>query len=360
MTRMTSKERVLRSIEHQEVDRMPSYFLSTWSVNQALAGKFNLDASSVSCMDTGHGELIERLGCDVRYVMPQWNGPETADRKHFSCGSVHTALHGGTMVFEKMPLEDAASVDDIEKYPKWPNPDWDVYQIPAGLRPSLMDKAVCAYDMNILLLYAMGMRGMENFMMDMASEPEMAHAVMRKISDYNLERIRRILTLNEGLIDIVGIGDDVAGQNGMFFSVEMWREYIKPYLRKAVELCHEFDVVPYFHGCGGFSVLYRDFIEMGITCTGRLQTEAKGNDFAAIKKEFGKELCLWGAIDGQHILIEGTPEEVREHVKDLLRKNYDGTGFVAGPTHSFTEDTPVENVIMVYEALNDNNKEAYT
>ncbi|MDD5596987.1 MAG: uroporphyrinogen decarboxylase family protein, partial [Victivallaceae bacterium] len=122
---------------------------------------------------------------------------------------------------------------------------------------------------------------------------------------------------------------------------------------KAVELCREFEVIPYFHGCGGFSVLYPDFIEMGITCTGRLQTEAKGNNFAELKAEFGKDLCLWGAIDGQHILVEGTPEEVKAHVRTLLTNNYDGTGFVAGPTHSFTEDTPIENVLAVYEALNE-------
>lgn len=193
---------------------------------------------------------------------------------------------------------------------------------------------------------------MGNFMMDMAAEPEMAHAVLKKISEYNLDRMRRLLTVNKGLIDIVGIGDDVAGQNGMFFSVDMWREYIKPYLQMATDLCHEFNVVPYFHGCGGFKVLYQDFIEMGITCTGRLQAEAKGNDFEEIKKEFGKDLCLWGAVDCQHKLVEGTVEDVREHIQNLLMKNHDGTGFVAGPTHSFTEDVPVENVIMMYKTLN--------
>jgi len=346
MKPMTSKERVLRAIRHQDVDRTPRYLLSTGAVIRKLGQKLKAES----------GGLIEHmLGCDVRYFWPRSIEPDTAERKHFSHGSVHAAIHGGAVVYEKMPLENAASVDDIENYQRWPDPDWDDYRIPAGELPPLRDKAVCAYDMNILLLCAMGMRGMENLMMDMASAPEMAHAVMKKVSDYHLERIRRVLMLNQGLVDIVGIGDDVAGQNGMFFSVDMWREFIKPYLQKAVDLCHAFNVIPYFHGCGGFSVLYKDFIEMGIPCTGRLQTEAKGNDFEAIKQEFGKELCLWGGIDGQHILVEGTPEQVRAHVKDLLRKNYDGTGFVAGPTHSFTEDTPVENVIMAYATLDEKN-----
>ena len=100
-------------------------------------------------------------------------------------------------------------------------------------------------------------------------------------------------------------------------------------------------------------MLYNDFIEMGITCTGRLQTEAKGNNFASIKKEFGKDLCLWGAIDCQHILIENDPDEVKEHIKELIKNNYDGTGFIAGPTHSFTADVPTDNVLAIYKALSE-------
>jgi len=98
-------------------------------------------------------------------------------------------------------------------------------------------------------------------------------------------------------------------------------------------------------------VLFPDFIDMGIECVGRLQTEAKGNDFREVKREFGRDLCLWGAVDGQHVVIEGSQEEVREHVKRLLDIGAEGSGFIAGPTHSFTEDTPVENVIAVYKVL---------
>ncbi|OGV48641.1 MAG: hypothetical protein A2017_02890 [Lentisphaerae bacterium GWF2_44_16] len=346
---MNSKERVMRSIKHQEIDRVPCFFLSTGNTNGRLAEKFGMASSKLGYLEPGHADLIERLGCDVRFVRP--TAVNAPDRKFFSCGSVHAAIHAGTLVYEKMPLEDASSVDEILNYDKWPSPDFFDYRIPSWMLSSFEGKAVCAYDMFILLLYAMSMRGMENLMMDMASEPDMAHAVFDKICDYHLERVRRFLTVNKGMIDILGIGDDVAGQDGMFFSIDMWREYIKPCLRKAVELCREFNVIPYFHGCGGFSVLYNDFIEMGIKCTGRLQTEAKGNNFARIKKEYGKNLCLWGAVDCQHILIERSPEEVREHVRELLRNNFDGTGFIAGPTHSFTEDVPVENILAVYETL---------
>lgn len=93
-----------------------------------------------------------------------------------------------------MPMEDAQSIADIIKYPHWPDPDMYEYDISPGLLPHLKDKAVVAYNMFILFLYAMGLRGMENFMVDMASNPEMAHAVLDKISAIHLERMRRFLS----------------------------------------------------------------------------------------------------------------------------------------------------------------------
>ncbi|MDD5484140.1 MAG: uroporphyrinogen decarboxylase family protein [Kiritimatiellae bacterium] len=347
---MNSKERVLRSIQHQETDRIPSFFLGDNNVTFPLGKKLGVKADDFSYVTPGHMQLDEKLGCDVRFV---WPGVKKNARDHrwFSCGDVHAAMHGEKMVIKKMPLEDASSVEDIIKYPHWPSPDTFDYEISSDLLPYLKDNAVAAYDMFILFLYAMGLRGMENYMMDMASNPDMAHAVMGKISAVNLERMRRFLATNQGLIDIAGIGDDVAGQNGMMFSVAMWREYIRPYLQKAVDLCREFSVIPYFHGCGGFTEIFDDMAAMGIQCVGRLQSEARGNEFSALKKNFGSRICLWGAIDGQHAVIEKNADEVREYVKNLMKIGAPGGGFVAGPTHAFTEDTPVENIIAVYETL---------
>lgn len=346
---MNSKERVLRAIQHKETDRIPSFYLGTNNINVQLGNKLGIKADDFSYVTPAHMRLDEKLGCDVRLVWPRFK--KNTEQKWFSCGDVHAAMHGEKMVITKMPLEDAQSVEDIIKYPHWPNPDTFDYEISSDLLPYLKDNAVAAYDMYILFLYAMGLRGMENFMVDMASNPEMAHAVLNRISAIHLERMRRFFSKNRGIIDIVGIGDDVAGQNGMMFSVNMWREYIKPYLQKAVDLCREFKVIPYFHGCGGFTELFDDFADMGIQCVGRLQSEARGNNFAAVKKNFGSRLCLWGAIDGQHAVIEKNTGEVREYIRNLMNIGAPGGGFVAGPTHSFTDDTPGANVIAVYETL---------
>jgi len=343
---MNSKERVLRTIQHRETDRIPFFFHGYPGIS--LGHKFGIEPEDSSA----HMQLTEKLGCDVHFVRPnlKQNIP-VEDEFWFSYGNVHSAIHGENAVLEKMPLEDAQSVEDIVNYRRWPNPDLVEYEIQPDVIPYLKDKAVVAHDMFILFLSAMGLRGMQNIMMDMAAAPEMAHAVISKISAINLERLDRFLARNQGIIDIAGIGDDVAGQNGILFSIDMWREYIKPYLRQAVDVCRKYKVIPYFHGCGGFTELFDEFSALGIQCVGRLQSEARGNDFAMVKEKYGSRFCLWGAIDAQHAVIEKNAGEVREYVRNIMNLGANGGGFIAGPTHTFTSDTPLANVIAVYETL---------
>ncbi|OGV70828.1 MAG: hypothetical protein A3K19_26935 [Lentisphaerae bacterium RIFOXYB12_FULL_65_16] len=344
---MNSKERVLRSIRHQDVDRVPCFYLGTGAVNTALAARLGIPPN-------GAESLLQRLGVDVRFVSPRLVQAPGESRYGFTCGNVHAALYDkpgkSDLAAEKFPLEEATTVDQIHAW-RWPNPDWFDYRLPSELLPAHQDRAVVAYDMGIVFLYAMGVRGMVQIMLDMAGEPDMAHAVFAHIADFNLERTRRFLDANRGIIDAVGIGDDVAGQSGLFFSLDMWREFLKPHVQRMVDLCREFSVIPYFHGCGGFRDLFPDFIAMGVPCVGRLQTEARGNDFKEVKSLFGRDLCLWGGIDGQHVVIEQNPEHVRAHVRELLAVGSVGSGYIAGPTHSFTEDTPIDNVLAVYDAL---------
>ncbi|MCE5237218.1 hypothetical protein LLH23_01845 [bacterium] len=341
---MTSKERVLRSIRHEAVDRTPYYYLGG-RVDAALAQRLGVAAGDSEA-------LLRCLGADVRYVWPRLVQAPGEVRYGYNCGAVHARLHNqpggqGPAIY---PVGTAQNVADLDQW-RWPDPDWFDYDVPADVAAAWRDQAVVAYDMGILFLFAMGVRGLEQLMMDMACEPDLAHEVFRRIAEFNLERTRRFLTANAGLIDILGLGDDVAGQGGMVISPAMWREYMKPHLQRMVDLCREFAVIPYFHGCGGFRDLYPDFIEMGIACTGRLQTEARGNDLGDVKRRFGRDLCLWGGIDGQQVTVRGTPDEVRDHVRAVLRIGAPGGGFVAGPTHSFTEDTPIENIVAVYEVL---------
>jgi len=353
---MNSKERVIRAINHREVDRLPFDYLGPFGWKK-LDKQLNIQTRE---------ELLAHFEVDVRRFDVGWKNPgggyigaasihTDEDTIEDALGCVYKASIDSTghrvYTLVKSPLAEAETVDKILNYKKYPGFDWYNYTFPK--ERYLSNYAYVLYDAGIIFLHAMEFRGMENIMLDMAANPGMAHALFNKISEFNLGRVRRYLQANPGLFDIVGIGDDVAGQDGLFFSLDMWREYIKPHVKKMVNLCNEHKVIPYFHGCGGLSDLFPDFIDMGVKIVGRMQTLAKGNDLERLKKDFGDRLCLWGGIDAQHIVIEGTVEDVKEHVKKVISIGSKGSGFIASPTHAFTADTPVENIIAVYDTLKD-------
>ncbi len=352
---MTPKERVIRAINHREVDRVPfDYLGAPKEINEKLCQHLGVKT---------YEEMLQYFEIDVRrynssggYIGPtpiQIDRDTTEDAR----GCIYKATIDSTgqrvSTLSRPPLSDAKTVDEILNYKRYPSVGWYNYMVPEEAKSNFKDYASVLYDAGILFLHAMDLRGMENIMIDMAVNPDMAHALFNKISEFNLERTRRYLEANPGLFDIVGIGDDVAGQDGLFFSLSMWREYIKPHLKKMVDLCNEYEVVPYFHGCGGFSELFPDFIEMGIKAVGKLQPHAKGNNLRRLKSEFGGEICLWGGIDVQHIVPLGTPEEVKKHIEEIIDVGSPGSGFIASPAHNYTAGTPIENIITVYETLKD-------
>jgi uroporphyrinogen-III decarboxylase len=366
---MNSKQRVLNAINFKIVDRIPYYYFGTGPINQKLSeailekgfkGSHHLEniKNENDPYISGKVEentVIDAFDCDVYYIKPRFIQTPDFKRKEFEFGSIHAAIYDANGKIlgkeEKFPLEDIEEVEEVLNSDKWPSPDWYEYKINPHLCEYIKDKAVVAYDMGILLLYAMGMRGMEEIMIDMAINKEITHAIFSKITEFNLIRTRRLLEANKGIIDIVGIGDDVASQRSLMMSLPMWREMIKPYLQKMVDLCKEYNVIPYYHGCGGFTELFDDFIEMGIKCVGKLQPEAHGNNFEDLVRNYGGKICLWGAIDAQHIAIEGNEAEVKEHIRHLLDINAGKGGFVIGPSHSFTSDTPIENILSIYHML---------
>ncbi len=253
------------------------------------------------------------------------------------------------IVLEKAPLADIEDPAAIHEVDCWPDPDWFDYQIDRNHTERIRDRAVVARGMGAIFLYSMSLRGMEQILIDMALNPEMAEAIFTRITDTNCARIERLLASNPGLIDYVDIGDDVAGQSGMVFSIDMWLSFIKPQLQRMVDICKRYNTEVLFHGCGGFADLFEEMKEIGISGVGRLQSDAAGNDFDSLLSRFGGRISLWGGVDAQHRLISGSTVEVGRYVEKL--KTAAQGGFVIGPTHTFTEDTPIENIIAMYTSI---------
>ena len=88
------------------------------------------------------------------------------------------------------------------------------------------------------------MRGMEQLMMDFVLNPELAHEIMRRVTDFYVEHFAKVLAAARGRIDLVFTADDIAGQEGLLLSPAMWEEFLLDYQRPVLE---RFALVSY--GC---------------------------------------------------------------------------------------------------------------
>ncbi len=344
---MNSKERVLAAINHVQADRVP---VDLWAASPATD---NLRAHLGVDDDEG---VWRSLNIDLRSVWPTYTGPE---RERFPDGSwidwwgCRRKMIGPFEEVVGAPLADAVSPDDVEAH-DWPDPEaFDVEAMQSRCQ-EWSNYALVIRDpgqhATCVLRVAMYLRTMEKFMMDLALNPELAQAIIARIEAFYLELNRRILESVGDLTDIYFIADDVGVQDGLMISPRMFRKFIKPSLTRFVEQAHHYGQKVMYHTCGAVRRLIPDFIEMGVDILNPIQVSAKDMSPAQLKAEYGHALCFHGGMDIQTVLADGTPDEVRAEVGRLVDILGPGGGFILAPTNNLMPDTPVENVVAMYEA----------
>ncbi|MFX1590982.1 MAG: uroporphyrinogen decarboxylase family protein, partial [Promethearchaeota archaeon] len=147
--------------------------------------------------------------------------------------------------------------------------------------------------------------------------------------------------------DIVMCGDDYGYNLGLQIPLKQWQEFIKPYLKKYVDIVHDKGVKFIIHTCGDIHELFPDFVEIGIDGVESLQPQI--NDLELYRKKY-PEITLLGTIDDTELLKTGTPENIRREVKNNIAKLGKKGGYIPGPTN-FLLDQPPENIVSLYRAI---------
>jgi uroporphyrinogen decarboxylase len=348
----SSKDRVLTAVNRAQPDRVPMDFLP----NPWVAERLHRDLGT-----TTHRELLERLHCDIvdlrGVVDPAFRGPVPLSRE-LGDGvreniwgwrqKVVQSATGPEDCFVQFVLADAESPDDLARR-RWPDVDWFSFEDLAARLEPWQDLAVMASGASVFQ-HPTFLRGIENLLMDMALRPEMAHWLMDRFTDFYLAFFDRMLTAAQGRIDILRAADDLGTQRGLFFSPEMFRTFIKPRLKKLIDMTHSHGVKFLFHSCGAIRPVIEDLIEIGVDILDPLQAAADGMEPQAIKDACGDRICLHGGICTQYLLPNGTPDEVREEVRRRVRILGAGGGYILSPCHVLQTDVPTENILAMSEA----------
>jgi uroporphyrinogen decarboxylase len=342
---MTSKERVKTSLAWQEPDRVPIQTYLTPEMDQRLQKHFGVKHVNVP------------LGVDFRGVGPRYMKklPPPRDGLTFDMWGTgyRSVTHAQAGTYQEavyQRLAELKTMDDVEKYP-WPSADdFDYSKIPEQCE-RLKDYAVCVGDAGIpdIVNGVSRCRGMEQVLMDIALRDEVGMAVIDKRVDFCYERMRRCLEAARGKIDIVCVGEDCGNQNGRMVSPETFDEVFRPRLEKFYDLAHEFGARAMMHSCGDTHELMPAFIEMGLDVLDAMQPEPPGMDPETIRAACRGKLAFCGLISTQKTLPFGTEQECRAEARHRLDVIAPGGGYIFSPAHCIQPDTPLENVLAVYE-----------
>jgi uroporphyrinogen decarboxylase len=385
-TAITPRERVRTALRHEEPDRTPVDFLATTEVWAKLVAELPDEPPPSALdefMDPQREAVLRALQVDCRVLSydmfcrpPEgvlhpgaavdWWGslnrstPNRMWRQRNADGTwndiwgthserVETTF-GAYEGFVDWPLSQAESVEDLKRH-AWPEPDWwDFSPLPDLLK--VMDQGGethVRFRIGSVFEIAWQLRGMQEFLLDLGSQPELPLYIMDRLTDIYVENTRRVLELAGDRLDMVYFYDDVATQASLMISKHMWRDYVRPRHARLVEVAHRYGKPVMYHCDGSVWPLIPEFIDLGVDVLNPIQPDAKGMDLAQIKAAYGDRLCFHGGVDINQTLPRGTPDEVRAEVRERVRVLGAGGGYILCSSHHLQPDTPTENVRAMYE-----------
>jgi uroporphyrinogen decarboxylase len=351
---MRSLERVKCAINHQQPDRIPIDLRFAPEMLDKLLLELQMDER----------QFWDWAGQDIYTIRPKYPNPATTikyadptieiDEKGYYLDiyrvpfmSITNNLQTYLEPVDSPPLKDFNTIEALDRFP-WPKVDaWDYSQIEMEIDQK-SDKALWSRTRGVFQT-AQLMRGMEKFLVDLALEPEFACRIMDHILDFIYEDARCTIEAGKGKYTYVEYNDDVATQRGLLISPAMWRKYVKPRMKQFFDMVHNHGLPVKYHSCGSIYALIPDLIEIGVNILNPIQIMAINMNPFKIKKEFGKDLCLHGAIDIQYLLPEGSAKEVREYVHKLIDIVGKDGGYILAGTHTIQTDAKIENILALVE-----------
>ncbi|HON93350.1 MAG TPA: uroporphyrinogen decarboxylase family protein [Sedimentisphaerales bacterium] len=375
---MTSRERVLKTLNHQTPDRVPIDFGGFQTgihktAYAALVKHLGL-REEIAILDPVQQlarpseAVLERFHVDTRYVLA--HGPDGFDgaiRKVERNGrlwhdlkdefGVVWSMPEGTGLYMDIshhPLADAG-IAELADYP-WPNGE-DASRF-TGVREhaqTLRNEtpyALVTGIAGVVYEYCWYLRGLERWFMDMVENPDFCAALLDRTLAFWLDYMTGFLREIGDLIDVVMIGDDLTGQHGPLFSPAFYRKVVKPRQKRLVQHIKSLTKAKiWYHTCGNCIQYLPDLLDNGVDILNPVQTSAVGMDPAMLKQRFGHDLTFWGGgCDAQHVLPFGTPDEVREQVRRNLEVFKPSGGYVFNGIHNIQADVPPENVVALFDA----------
>lgn len=262
-----------------------------------------------------------------------------------------TSMHMTKMLH---PLEEVETVEEVEAYPIPTYSEEKNAWVKEKVK-ELHERGLASVGNMQCTIWETSwyIRGMENLMMDMLSDEELAEAVFDMVEKMSTDRA--LIYANAG-VDILFLGDDIGMQHSVMMSEEMYTTWIYPRLKRLISKVKEVrpDIIVFYHSCGFVEPFIKYLIDAGVDVLNPIQTECM--DFKEIYEKYGDQIAFHGTIGTQTVMPFGTPEEVKKAVKENLDIVGEKGGLFVAPTHLLEPEVPWENILAYAEACREYKK----
>jgi len=351
----TPRERILAAINHETLDGVATDYWGTPEATEKVCRHLGCE---------GTIEMYDRLGVDgIMRVEPPYIGPPLPEpldggsayvRQAWGMGFKAQRYPAGGVYWEQShyPLAQAKTIEELDAFP-WPKPEWYDYDDLKRQCAQYPNHAIMV-GYSAIFYYHNMMRGLEESLMDPLLRLEFTHHLLQKIADTFYEYHARCFQATRGLAHITQVTDDFGTQRDLMISPKVFREFYKPHMQRAIDLAKSFDFIVFHHDDGAIRPLIPELAEMGIDVLNPVQWRCPGMDPAELKDSFGDQICFHGGIDNQQVMPFGTRDDVQaEVIQKLETLGRDGTGYIVAPCHNLQVNTPVENIITLYQTVHE-------
>jgi uroporphyrinogen decarboxylase len=350
MDRMTSRERVLIAGRRGKPDRVPRDLQFERRVAAMMRKYFAKE------------DILAATRCDIIDVGPEPSRFPNNYASYFSRKGVSWDEWGRGRVWDSedhyaeylYPLEKAETVDEILSYP-WP--DLDASYRYDGLDEKVANLHAQGYAVRgsadvseTVFEIAWQLRSMDRLFQNMFYNEELASTLLDQIILRNTVQAQAYARAG---VDILYVGDDVAMQTGLMMSRNLWLKWLQPRLGQVIQASRQIkpDILVQYHSDGKINDLIPDLIEVGVDILNPVQPECVDHQW--VKERYGDRLAFNAGLGVQSVLPFGTPQDVRNHVQEVIETLGAGGGLIIGPSHVIERDTPLENILAMLDAINE-------
>ena len=339
---MNSKQRVYAALRREPVDRIPIFMWFHPGTRVLLADFFEVPPAY---LDVVLGNDVRMTWVNNNYCM-EGIVHERDGQWHVDPWGIKWVKEGPYNQIASFPLAHS-SAEELRGY-----------QFPHDHREELLARmepvAACADEYfigcdispNVFEMY-WRLRGMEQAMIDMAGDPELADEMLARCADFAADLGQA--ACERYPLDCLWTGDDVASQRSLMMSPNTWRRMIKPHLKRAFDVGKAHNLVVAYHCCGALRPIIADLVEMGLDVLNPIQCNCPGMNAAELKRDFGSVLTFMGGVDTQEVLPKGTVDEVHRATRELIDvMTGDGGGYILAASHTIPPETPMENIFAMY------------